>query len=81
MSDDETETTYPNPPDEIHMSEAKYVRLDMKLTTARRLSGWLESFASYCELAGNTTTAEHANHVAQALKEKVEQKDYKADGE
>jgi len=70
--DEKVKQTYPDAPNEVYVSHANYIRIDLKVTTARRLSGWLKDFADYCDLAGNTTTSDHARHVANILERKVE---------
>jgi len=44
----------------------------MKEMTAKRLIGWLNAYAEYENTAGNDTTAEHAQHIAERLEHRLE---------
>lgn len=51
-------------PADVYAARADYVRLAVKETTARRMVNWLDTFAAFCDLGGNTKTAEHARAVS-----------------
>lgn len=59
-------------PVEVYAAHADFVRLAMKTMTARRLVGWLREYAEYCDVSGNTKTAEHARHLAKRLAQEVD---------
>ena len=59
-------------PGEVYATEADYVRLAMKEMTAKRMVGWLDAYAEYEQVAGNTATAEHAEHMARRLEHEVQ---------
>jgi len=57
----------PNDNHAVYVTDADYIRLDVKRTTAGRLVGWLEEFAEYADVAGHDKSAEHARRVAKRL--------------
>lgn len=58
-------------PGEVYAADADYVRVAMKRLTAERMANWLRAYAEYETVAGNTTTAEHADHMADRLEKAV----------
>lgn len=54
-------------PDEVYAAHADFVKLSMKRMTARRMVVWLREYAEYARVSGADATADHAEHVADAL--------------
>ena len=59
-------------PHELYASHVDFVRIGVKTMTAQRMIGWLREYAEFCEVAGNSTTADHAWHVSNLLASEVE---------
>jgi hypothetical protein len=57
---------------DVYIAPEDYVKVGMKQLVAERLVGWLNAYAEYENVAGNTQSAEDAQAIANRIEYQIE---------